>query len=337
MRLMKKRLVVAAALLASVSGAASATASSGPAAFKPVRHAAMAGTTTLQWTGAVGIVLDLPAGTTLHGADVELTTRGASYAFVRFVPEHDIQWCPASVGPRCASWEFSYIHSLDDSEAFASAPPAQRHSNSEEPPAIPVWRYPRLDAYLFTDGVATVTMRWDGLKGRANYKPIGHIHGRAETVPMTCVPLGCATSTGRSNGLLYGGDTYDLAGHGWVDVTSAFSTDDDNKPINNDTRNQVHGQAYCFYPNPSDPAASADPKDHPYGCGLVPTDGPDTVSSSLVAGNEAASSIPSSYTAAWTYWSGVSGRSYVGVRADGAGPNASHATAYAVWFRYGIT
>ena len=329
------RLVVVAALLATASGAASATASAKPTGFKFARHAVMAGTTTLQWTGAAGIVLDLPPGATLQDGDVALTSRNASYAFVRLVPEHDYSECPTAAGPRCLSWRFDYIRSLNDSAAFASTPRDQRHSSAVTMP--PVWHERHLDAYLFTDGLATVTMRWEGLHGHAGYVPSGRLHGRAEAVPTACMPLGCDTTTGRSNGVIYGGDRFDLAGRGWVDVTSVFSTDPDNKPVNDNTGNQIHGQSYCFYPNPSDPTASADPADHPYGCGLAPADSADATSDALVLANQGASSIPSTFTAYSNFWSGASGRSYVGIRADGAGPNASRAMGYAVWFRYGIT
>lgn len=294
----------------------------------------MAGVTTLRWTGQAGIVLDIPPGTALEDGDVDLTTVGGSYTYVRLVPEVDDPSCPADYGPRCEAWRFDWDREIYTFSAFDSVPPSRRHFDGASEP--PVWRFPKMDAYLFTDGTATLTMRWRGLRGSRSLTPTGTFRGRAESVPVQCFPLDCSTSTGRSNGLTYGGDTFDLKGRGWLDVTSLYTSDAPNSTSALVTNNQVHGQGWCFFPNPGDPTGSPSASAHPYGCGGLPTNSADASSNVLTLENQAVSSQLTVATSYSTFWSGASGPQYAGFRADGAGPDPSHAKEYAVWFRYGI-
>ena len=294
----------------------------------------MAGTTTMRWTGQAGVVLTLPPGAALQDADIDLTASGATFAFVRLVPQTDDPACPSAFGPRCHAWQFDWIRAIYADAAYNGEPPARRHYAGVPNPAI--WPYPKMDAYLFTDGSATLTMRWKGLRGSERLTPTGRFRGRAESVPVSCAPLGCDTSTGRSNGVMYGGDSFDLQGPGWVDVRSVFASDDLGEGPSTGTNNQVHDQAYCVYPNPSQPSASAAPADHPYGCGALPANSAEASNLAILVANQAASSVPSVATSYATYWSGARGAVYFGFRANGAGPNPSHAQGYGVWFRYGI-
>ena len=198
------------------------------------------------------------------------------------------------------------------------------------------WRFTKMDAYLFTDGTATLTMRWHGLRGSERLTPTGRFRGRAAKVSADCAPLGCGSSMGRSNGVMYGGSTFDLKGRGWVDVRSVFASDNLGEGPSTGTNNQVHDQAYCMYPNPSEPHASAVAADHPYGCGAVPSNTAEASDAAMLVANQAASSVPSVATSYATYWSGASGPVYFGFRANGAGLDPSRAQGFGVWFRYGI-
>lgn len=318
--------LIAVAALIPCSAAAAARAPSPRAAHVAV----MAARTLLSWSGQAGVVFSLRHGAVLQESDLDLTVVGGTYAFVRFVPEVDDQDCPAAYGPRCHSWQFDWIKSI-----YGSANPADGadgHNHYADVPSPGLWQSPKLDAYLFTDGAATLSMKWSGLDGQLSVRPAGTFRGRAEFISSDCVPLGCATSSGRSNGVMYGGDTFDLRGKGWLDVRSVYASD---SPPEN-AGDQVHGQAYCFFPNPTEPTASPSRQDHPYGCGNSATAGADTTSSGISVISEMANSIPSVSTSSATYWSGATGRVYAGFRADGAGPDPSTAGAYAVWFRYGI-
>ena len=331
---MFKRLAATLVALLSVGGVTNVAVASMGSTFASAPHAAMAGVTTLRWTGQAGIVFDIPPGTALEDGDVDLTTIGGSYTYVRLVPEVDDPNCPTTYGPRCDAWRFDWERDIYTLDTYDSTPAARRHFDGVSRPAV--WRFPRMDAYLFTDGKATLTMRWRGLRGAQSIKPTGTFHGHTESVPVQCFPLGCSTSTGRSNGIMYGGDSFDLKGRGWLDVTSIYTSDEPNSTSAPVTNDQVHGQDYCFFPNPDQPAASPAATDHPFGCGAVPTSSADASDSALVLVNQTASSQLSVLTSFSTFWSGASGLQYAGFRADGAGPDPSHAAEYAVWFRYGI-
>jgi hypothetical protein len=331
---MLKRLAATLAALLLVSGGVNVAVASTRSTFGSAAHATMAGVTTLRWTGQAGIVFDIPAGTALEDGDVDLTTVGASYAFVRLVPEVDNPNCPSTYGPRCDAWRFDWERAVYTLSSYDSVPPSRRHFDGASEP--PVWHHPKMDAYLFTDGTATLRMKWRGLRGARSITPTGAFRGRVESVPVKCFPLGCSTSTGRSNGIMYGGDSFDLEGRGWLDVTSLYTSDEPNSTSAAVTNNQVHGQDYCFFPNPNDPTGSPSASSHPYGCGGVPANSGDASTSVLVLANQAVSSQPTVLTSYSTFWSGPVGRVYAGFRADGAGPDPSHAAEYAVWFRYGI-
>jgi hypothetical protein len=325
--LTRRLVTVAVALLALASGAAAAPSS----AATPARAArgVLGARTTLTWTGATAIRLSVAHATRYQDGDVDLVVRGGTYAFVRLMQPYQ-PGCPDQYGPRCLTDRVNWIRGIDD-KAYASFPEGRRHEAAfGEPPLVAA---PYLDVILFTDGRATLTIRTTSLKGTTAYVPAAPVHGRVSLLGVTCVPLDCSTTQGRTNGAAYGGATYDLGGPGWAEAYVMHRIDD------NDTMsaasNQVHGVAPCLYPNPNDHHAPADPAAHPFGC----TDNrdPDAVKTATwaTAAGFASTTNPVSVAVAEDIpWSGAVGKQYIGFQAIGAGAAASHTAAYGIWFRF---
>ena len=287
----------------------------------------LAGTTTLAWSGNAAIRLAVPKPATYKDSDVDLTVKGATYAFVRLMNPYR-PGCPDIMGPRCDTSRVTWLHGLHDRSDYNNTiPVSRRHDAAFSVPAgIPG---PFVDVLLFTDGQASVTIRAVGLRGTSAYRPARPFHGRASLLRPTCVPLGCQDATGRSNGLTYGGETFDLKGAGWVEYYAIGR--DDNEP---GSVNQVHTIAGCMYPNPADRDAPADPASHRYGCDDTHDTTAAATSATRLAAAHAGTANPGVLKGYNSIWSGARDKQYVGYQGIGAGPSPSRAIAYGIWFRF---
>ncbi|HEV2888948.1 MAG TPA: hypothetical protein VGX28_01085 [Frankiaceae bacterium] len=319
--------LLTAALLATASGAAvtPAHAASPPLAARGVLGAE----TTLTWSGAAAIRLSVAGPTGYRGGDVDLWVSGATFAFVRIMAPHQPEDCPQTYGPRCLADRVNWVHGLHDSGAFDSLPVSHRHDAFLAEPAL--LEAPHVDVYLFTDGKATLRIRTTTLRGHTAYRPGARFRGYAGEIPQTCVPFGCGDATGRSNGYTYGGQTFDLQGAGWAEFYAINRADDRGTLPNNG--NQPRSIAGCMFPNWRKPAASAEAKDHPYGCGDTSAPG-DAEDAAVTAAMEHASGTSIGSNASNVPWSGAKGRQYIGFEAASAGPGPSRALAYGIWFRF---
>ena len=319
--------VVTAALLAFAGGA---VVTPGHAAAPPLSARGVLGAeTTLTWSGAAAIRLDVPKATQYRDGDVDLWVSGATYAFVRFVgPAHPD--CPQSVGPRCIQDRVNWLAAVHGDGGYLTGPVSRRHEAAfGEPPLIMA---PRLDVYLFTDGKATLRIRTTSLRGRTAYRPGARLHGKAVEIPQTCVPLGCADQTGRSNGYTHGGMTFDLRGAGWADFYAINRADDRGTlPTNG---NQARAVTGCLFPNGDDPEASARAADHPRGCDDAGGTTDATVRTAGHAFNLGSHVVVGGATSINMLWSGARGPQYIGFQGLSAGPGPSRALAYGIWFRY---
>lgn len=310
-----------AALLVLTSGAATAST---PVFPRPplAARGVLGAETTLVWSGAKAIRLSVPSKTYYRGGNVDLVVTGATYAFVRLMAPYR-PGCPPEYGPRCATNRINWVATLNDRPGL---PHSRQHDALMSVPAV--IEAPHLDVFLFTDGTARLTIRTTSLRGRTAYRPDARFRGHVGVLPMTCAPLGCGDATGRSNGVAYGGKTYDLQGAGWAEYFVVNRNDDV------DSGNQVHSVSGCMFPNYAYPRTSPEARDHPHGC--------DETSDREAAVNTAAANakmhvFSAQPTTAWAYnmpWSGAKGRQYIGCQAIGAGPAPSRAVCYGIWFRF---
>lgn len=287
----------------------------------------LTGDTTIRWTGVKGIRLATPAPGMLPAESMTLFVRGGTYAFVQLVADPQPAAC-AKDTPWAHCYWFALAKFPRSGEfVFDDGPGADHLTVSVRPPRI-MGR--RLDAYLFTDGEATLRIRPQGYRGRSSYVAGGRIRGAARLLPGSCA-VGCAR-TGAVD-LTAGGLTVDLGNRPGHVVAHAYHVGDAtvgpgapaNHPMTVDS---------CYYPSPEHPRASVDPAAHPTGCDLVPA-GTDDAADTLT---EVAQSIHLGF-ASWASWNvgDQIGKRYVGFRAAGAWARPAVNAGYAVWFNYGIT
>lgn len=308
------RALVAAVLVAAGTGTAAG------AAAAPV----LTGRTTITSHGDGAIRLRVPSETMLTTGDVDLFTRGATYAFVRLLgpPRTD---CPAYVGAHCDQKGVSWVRGFHDTRAYATRAPGRRHQATLGiPPRVLT---PYLDVYVFTDGDVTLTL-YSELPGRGAYRTGRAPRHRVALLAPTCVPLGCASDAGRTNGVSYGGETFDLQGDGWAEYFAVNRNDD------MDAGNQHHDVAGCLFPDGSFTAESPEARDHPLGCLATSRWDYAAWSAVNIAGAYGIGAGPTTGVSWNRLWTGAHGRQYIGFQATGAGPAPSRTTAYAIWFTY---
>lgn len=323
---MRRAWLVAALAMAVASATVSLPAAAGqaPLAASSTR---LAGVTTITWQGTAGIRLQVPYPAELIDGDVDLYLRGGTYAFVRLLPSHGDARCPADAGPYCDAWQFSLIRGLTDDPALGAAPTGRRHFSGTSLP--PVWHDPRMDAYLFTDGRATLTMRFHRIPGGVARTASGRVRGTTRLVTRHCLPTPCAATPVGSQNLTYGGETHDVGKAGWIDVV-AFSADSSRRP----THDALRGVSACLRPNGLDPGAPAAATSYRFGC-LRPEASP-TDSGQRALDAATAVGVLSS-TARYFYWSGAHGPQYAGFSGQSFGATDAATQMYGTWFSYGIS
>lgn len=312
---MRRRVALAAVTLAVTAGAAV------PSAAAPrARTGALTGDTTIEWRGTAGIRLRIPGTGSLPEKSMTLYLRGGSYAFVSMLSDPQPSPCGAA---HCHGF---FLGKFPRAGSFAmDERPGHDHvTNAGTPPDL----YGRhLDLYLMTDGVATLRLRPQGYRGRSSYVAVGKVRGLARELPGDCATVCGSTAVGE---VAAGGAVFDFGGRRGHLVTHVVSTA---------PRPGVAGPPYpwnaqtCYYPSLDRPEASADPRDHPYGCDLVPNGADDA---GPVAG-EAFNAL-SVGGGSWASWNAgdVTGKRYIGFRAGQAWVEDGANFGYGVWFNYGI-
>ncbi|HVF06191.1 MAG TPA: hypothetical protein VNA20_15220 [Frankiaceae bacterium] len=316
----------AVALLAPLG---SATANAAP----PARPT-LTGTTTINWSGAAKITLNVPRqiGSFTEDRMRLFVSRGTTYAFVRIVSPPNPTCVPVTV-PHCMTIRLDYLSDLSARLDFPTA--GRGHDHMTELPTTPpyLWKGPTT-FFLFTDGQATLELRPPGVTGRSSHVARGKFRGRAERLPIRCASGMCTPAS--PDPLLYGGDVFDLGkAPGSVDTIVYSTTVKTDLVPGAVPANQPHGLRQCVYPNPrTAPTASPGPADHPHGCDFVPQRPDDALDVAEGTANEAIFAHP--YTGVvFSWWfADVTGPRYVGWHAASAGPAPTIRSAYAVWYSY---
>lgn len=319
-------MLLAVALLAPLGSAT--------AGVTPTGASALAGITTIHWTGNAKLMLKVPKK--IHGFTedrMRLFVSHGTYASVRIVSPLS-PLCPlAGEPPHCSTIRLDYIADLVNRVNYPTTGPG--HDHLTELPFDPSY----LDAgltrfFLFTDGQATLEVRPPGLSSRASHTARDKFRGRAGRLPIRCAS-GMCTPTSRDP-LLFGGSTFDIGkSPGSVDLLVFSATHDVDLVPGVVPANQPHGLRQCIYPNfATAPKSSPNPADHPQGCDLVPTGTDDALDVATSTANETILAYPSvGVILSWRF-ADVTGPRYAGWHVASAGPAPTIRSAYAVWYSY---
>lgn len=276
----------------------------------------LAGDTTVQWRGVAGIRLDTKPGGRLTERAITLDLRGGTYADVHLVPMPQPVGCVRDAGaPYCFSGAVRHFRPL------AALEPDQRPGRANhyllwDPPTLFA---PRLDLYLFTDGVATLRIRETGYSGRTSYVANGRVRGKALTLPATCPGVDCGASA-----VAGGGREFRAGSHAFA-IVLAYDLQPATLPAQPGTVRP------CLYPNEYDGMASPRAADHPTGCDAVDTGSLDYARTGYVAGAHVGPGVAVYYVER-----DVSGPRYAGFLAAGAAAPPARRGGWVVWFDYGI-
>jgi len=229
------------------------------------RHITLAGKTTITWSGARGIRLDVPRSATLPAnGGTRLWVRGGTYAFVRYIrfaecrPPHEF----------CNVQMLSYVREYADVYGNKSAPGLDHERLMTDPPVLVKDSY---DLYLFTDGVATLELNPTGLSGRITRQAVGRVTGNVSMLPNACPTTGCSAAAGYGDRLRFGGVTRDVGRFGYAE-TRTYNFDRTSYPVPGVgvPYAQPHPARACVYPSLFHEGSSS-PADHPLGCDVVST------------------------------------------------------------------
>lgn len=310
-----RRLAFVASLALLVSSAAAATARVPASAAV----AALAGTTTVSFSGNVALRL-LTSRTVLREGDVDLRMTSGSYAFVRAVQPADPS-CDPSVGPRCFTFQFDWVRGYTTE---FDAPAHRQHETTVSDP--PVIEGPTLDIYIVSDGKGEVTLRTP-LPGTRSLRAVGRFAAARTVVPVDCA----GPCRGPEAQLRYGGRRYDLGQGGWAQMLVLSY-----QP--RATGNGLSGTEACLSPNPATPTGSAEPASWPYGCGHPPYEQPREYVDSVAGLTGLATALqPTFANGSSVFWTAGRGPQYMGGRAVTAGLAARDVRMFAIAFRYGIS
>ena len=321
MRRPARRALLALAALALLAAPAPATA-----APPRAKAGVLTGDTTIRWRGNAGIRLSTTARGSLPPEAMSLYLTGGTYAFVALVASPPPPFCRS--GGTLAHCESFVLLKVPGSDTvwYLRRPGGGHFTLSPQPPTIVSRRY---DAYLFTDGDATLRLRPRGHTGRSSYVAAGRVRGLARRLPGACAS-GCHETPVTQ--VAAGGAAYDFGDQPGHLLAMAFSY----TPGEVDAAPSNHPLAVrsCFYPNARYPDASAAPEDHPYGCDPLPEGSGDAAA----ALNDAAETT-SFGTGSGQIWNipDRRGRVYAGFYAARAWVEAANTHGHAVWFGYGIT
>ena len=297
----------------------------------PPTHAApratrgrLTGDTTIVWSGTAGIVLDTKGTGSLPQKQMTLTVKGGSFAFVSMFADPQPKACDTEApGAHCHGFHLALFPYAG--EFVFDTRPGHDHMTKSPPSSNIVNR--RLNVYLMTDGTATLRLRPNGYSGRSSYVAGGRIRGKAAKLPGSC-DIACGSTP--VSEFHAGGAVFDYGRAPGHVITIAYTRADDMQ--GSGAANHPLSVRTCFYPNPFDPDASADPASYPHGC-----DGP-TGADPLGATSGMVSSVTYGlgYYASWNS-ADRTGKQYVGFSAGAARLQEGVSAGYGVWFSYGIT
>lgn len=278
-------------------------------------------TTVLTGSGAVAATVVVPRAAEATG--FRLHVRG-TYAIVRLVPESQPD-CDAE-RPNCVAWQFRYVRELNPIWSPNAAPGSglDHQAYVPDPSRLPPGR---LRVYVVTDGTATLSMSVADARLPATSRVVARERIRAA---VSRVPLGCVDPCVGPARTEVGGAAFDLAGTGFVEfVTARFDASPGGATLNGS-----HSAVGCFYPNPADPAASPDPRDHPAGCDSMPGPGDDAWPTAMNAAIQATQTVsPSTAQIRSEHWTGARGRVYIGGITRSASPAPTRGLVLGIWIR----
>jgi hypothetical protein len=284
--------------------------------------------TVITWTGTAGMVLSTSGTGSLPDEAMTLYVDGGTYAFVTLLVDPQPKACATDLGqPHC--WGFTLALFPHAGELSSTPKRGDDHLTfGAQPPSI-IGK--RLNAYLITDGRATLRLRPTGYRGRSSYVAAGRIRGRAQALPHTCgQPVCGTTAAGSAAG---GGATFDFGtkpGHMQaiaygISAMSADPTTGGNHPVNVQS---------CVYPSAEHPTASPDPATHPYGCDVVTAESGRALESASDDLNGLR--IGAGGTATWVIGD-LTGRRYAGFFSSAVWTQPVAHGGYGIWFNYGIS
>jgi len=304
--------------------------------------AALAGTTEIDWSGAKGVLLRVPKVVAAPQSAFHLYVSGGTYAFVRFMSATS---CRHPDLVRC-DWH-ALTRDVTNSAALraAGAPPGEDFTYVAGDPAE---IEPGLNEfYLFTDGRAKLVFRTSSLPAHVRLNARRAIRGEVKSLNRSCGPQSMCSGSTPVGELTSGGAVHDfgnsLGASEYVTASGERGGSTASDAVSNrDSSNTPTG---CIYPSYVDPAASAEPSRHPFGCDISPVNpdptnpgdvdpnGPsawagENQNYGVCAGTDACFAMEVAFDR--------TGKSYVGFRAARVSPDAGSSTGWAIWYSYGI-
>jgi len=235
------------------------------------RAVTLAGKTTITWSGARGIRLDVPRKTELppYGG-TRLFVKGGTYAFVRYIRFAECHPPYAY----CNVQGLSYVREFADVYGQKFAPGIDHERQLTDPPILFKDSY---DLYLFTDGFATLELNPKGLSGRVTRNAVGRINGTVGLAPSTCPSAGCSAHDGYAGRLRFGGAARDVGPFGLAEMR-VYNFDSVSYPVSGVgvPYAQPHPGRACVYPSLFH-KGSPSSADHPLGCDVVSPEVDDNV------------------------------------------------------------
>lgn len=251
------------------------------------------GTTIVSGAGHSGIVLNVPKKATLTEENFRVRLlKGATYAYVGLAESGPNAWCrDDDTFAVCFTHELWNLR-LPKSALFLS----DLVKNVWEPPIVHKGIH---DLYILSDGPVRVSMRFTGLgNGTARLRATGSIDAISQKIPARC-----PDQFGDCSEFGFGGVTHKVRdpasvavlAHAWIPATRPAGTQA--------WYPGSHGVATCVYPEQGTEGGSPDPKDHPYGCDFLPTEGSggDWLGNGLFFGTRSIPTPGSTTTITWNY------------------------------------
>lgn len=213
----------------------------------------IAGRTTITFDGTSGIRLRIPEDVSLSQREFHLTLEGADAAFGHLGPLDHLCRAGFESDDGEGQWCFDYSFVLMD---------GWRMSPYTLAPGLETLRAGRIDLYMVTKGLVTMTFTVPELEGTVAYAATGLLDGTIVKHPVSCPAEGLTGCEHQG----WGGQVFTGIASPAV-VGSASYAQRPNKLSGPDvpTPGSI-AIGSCIYPSSYNPEKSADPADHPRGC-----------------------------------------------------------------------
>ncbi|MGH2711748.1 MAG: hypothetical protein ACRDH9_11155 [Actinomycetota bacterium] len=211
------------------------------------------GKTTVTFDGTSGIRLRVPQDVTLTSNDIELTLEGSDAAMGQLAPlDHP---CKAGFENDDSNPQWCGDYSFRMLEGWRSSPMVFA-------PGLTTLEAGRIDLYMVTKGVATVTLTVPELEGTVSYKATGELDGTIVKHPVAC-PTQNVTGCEHQG---WGGQVFtDVKPPARVGSVSFVQRPNKLSGPDVPTPGSI-AIGSCIYPSFYNPEKTADPEDHPRGC-----------------------------------------------------------------------